>query len=188
MLTNSLGKRLKAAREENGLTQQAVCEKINIQKSQNLSAYERDINEPPLYILKDLALLYGVTTDWLLFGDARSSEKKKSKKEHIGDFLAALDALGFKITEDFDWNGNPNGDIIIRLSSPYSGIKDLFSAIVRFGKIKSDIEPDEYDALVQGKIERIAKETNDFEAKKDSSVEQITIANPYNNGDNDLPF
>lgn len=64
----NLGIRLKQAREKAKLTQSDVCPKAGISKPQIISNYERGASSPPLETLKALSRLYGVSTDWLLFG------------------------------------------------------------------------------------------------------------------------
>lgn len=52
-------------RKEKGLTQQQVADYLKIDRS-NYSKYERGKLEVSLYMLRELAKFYGVTTDYLL--------------------------------------------------------------------------------------------------------------------------
>jgi len=61
----SLGKRLKEARAKKGLTQEEAAKFLDI-TFQALSNYERDIRDPDTNLLKKMADLYEVTTDYLL--------------------------------------------------------------------------------------------------------------------------
>ena len=61
----SLGKRLREARMRKGLTQEEAAKHLDI-TFQALSNYERDIRDPDTNLLKKIADLYGVTTDYLL--------------------------------------------------------------------------------------------------------------------------
>lgn len=61
----SLGKRLREARTRKGLTQEDAAKHLGI-TFQALSNYERDIRDPDTDLLKNIADLYGVTTDYLL--------------------------------------------------------------------------------------------------------------------------
>lgn len=59
-----LGERLKQAREDMGLTQAALGGMIGA-KAANISAYEKGVNTPPLETANKLALLLGVSLEWL---------------------------------------------------------------------------------------------------------------------------
>lgn len=61
----SLGKRLKEARINKGLTQEEAAKRLRI-TFQALSNYERDYRDPDTELLSRIAELYGVTTDYLL--------------------------------------------------------------------------------------------------------------------------
>jgi len=61
----SLGERLRLAREKKELTQIAVFKKIGIH-NKTLSGYENSVASPDPESLKDLALLYDVSSDYLL--------------------------------------------------------------------------------------------------------------------------
>ena len=52
-------------RKEKGLTQQQVANYLKIDRS-NYSKYERGKLEVSIYMLRDLAKLYGTPTDYLL--------------------------------------------------------------------------------------------------------------------------
>lgn len=60
-----LGKRLKELREEKGLTQKDVAEKLNLHSVTYLH-YEKDQREPPLKVLAEMAALFDVSTDYLI--------------------------------------------------------------------------------------------------------------------------
>lgn len=59
------GLKLKASRKDKKLTQNQVAELIGTTKS-SISGYENNTSFPPIEILKKLALLYGVSCDYLL--------------------------------------------------------------------------------------------------------------------------
>lgn len=63
-MKNSFGESLKLARDRAGLTQKEVAELTNLSQSQ-LSRYESDETSPTADIIKDFALLYNVSTDFL---------------------------------------------------------------------------------------------------------------------------
>lgn len=60
-----LGKRLKELREETGLTQKQLADKLGINSVTYLH-YEKAQREPPLSLLADIAVLYDVSVDYLL--------------------------------------------------------------------------------------------------------------------------
>lgn len=71
----SLGARLKRERERRGWSQIYVAEKLGITNSV-LSNYERDYRDPDTTMLKKIAELYEVSTDYLLgLSIARSPEE-----------------------------------------------------------------------------------------------------------------
>lgn len=61
----SFGKRLKALRENKGLTQKELAEKLKINRSR-LSLYELNDREPDQELTIQIANFFGVTTDFLL--------------------------------------------------------------------------------------------------------------------------
>jgi transcriptional regulator with XRE-family HTH domain len=60
-----LAKRLKELREDRGYLQKFVAGKIGV-KSNTLSGYENGTRTPDPDLIRSLATLYGVTTDYLL--------------------------------------------------------------------------------------------------------------------------
>lgn len=60
-----LGQRLKELREEKGLTQKELAEKFQIHSVTYLH-YEKAQREPPLSLLADFAVFFGVSVDYLL--------------------------------------------------------------------------------------------------------------------------
>jgi len=68
-IRQGVGLRLKAERERNGLSQVQVADHFGVGKG-TVSAWETGIGDPGIYRLRDLAKLYGVATDALLFEDS----------------------------------------------------------------------------------------------------------------------
>ena len=60
-----LGERLKELREDRGYTQKQLSEKLGINSVTYLH-YEKDLREPPLSLLADMAVFFGVSVDYLL--------------------------------------------------------------------------------------------------------------------------
>ena len=65
MKVNLLGKRLKELREERGLTQKELSEKLNLNSVTYLH-YGKSQREPPLSVLADMAKFFDVSVDYLL--------------------------------------------------------------------------------------------------------------------------
>ncbi len=82
---NSLGKRLKAARQSAKLTQAEVAEKLYV-SSQAVSLWEKDENYPDISKLPELSKLYKVSIDWLVSGEAPDEELIEITK-HLSDRL-----------------------------------------------------------------------------------------------------
>lgn len=60
-----LGERLKELREEKGLTQRRLADQLGVHSVTYLH-YEKDQRQPPLSLLADIAIFYGVSVDYLL--------------------------------------------------------------------------------------------------------------------------
>lgn len=59
------GYRLRELRQEKKLTQTQVANRLSLSKT-TISGYENNVKNPSTEVLVQLALLYGVTTDYLL--------------------------------------------------------------------------------------------------------------------------
>lgn len=64
-MINGLGKRLKVARINSGMSRKQVAERLGISES-IIGLYETESRQPSLHVLVKLASLYKVTTDYLL--------------------------------------------------------------------------------------------------------------------------
>jgi transcriptional regulator with XRE-family HTH domain len=65
MLLKELGNRIRAQREKRGLKQQDIANALDV-SPQAVSKWERGENAPDITVLKPLARLLGVSSDWLL--------------------------------------------------------------------------------------------------------------------------
>ena len=72
-MTWSLGKRLKIARIERGISQRQLAQQTGLRQS-HLSMIENDKHDPSATMVRTLARALGVTTDYLLGMDAEDSE------------------------------------------------------------------------------------------------------------------
>ena len=71
---NTIGKRLQAIRETRNLQPKVVHEMTGISLG-NLHTLESDKTKPSADALMKLSKLYGVTADWILFGDMNDEEE-----------------------------------------------------------------------------------------------------------------
>jgi len=90
-----LGKRLKQARKNKGLTQDYVA-KILGTTYQTISNYERGIRDPDTDSLTRLANLYEISIDWLLglTDDPTPPQPKKQEKPNFEEYVLSAPALG----------------------------------------------------------------------------------------------
>ena len=72
------GKRLHDIRVLRGLTQEALAEKVSVEK-QHISRMERGVNACSIELLVELSCVLGVSTDYLLMGKEPHLEKKKDQ-------------------------------------------------------------------------------------------------------------
>jgi transcriptional regulator with XRE-family HTH domain len=91
---NSLGEKIKTLRIERGLSKKALSENIGINQS-IISRIENDKNDPSAKTLIALSQFFGVTSDWLLFGDIHQNKKDVDFLDEITD--AELQKIFFKI-------------------------------------------------------------------------------------------
>lgn len=91
---NSLGARLKFARDKKRLTQEAAAKVLGITNG-TLSGYERNYRDPDTTMLAKLANLYGVTTDFLTGGAESIVEETQAdvKKKEIMEIIHKTDDL-----------------------------------------------------------------------------------------------
>lgn len=60
--------RLKKLRKENGITQEQLAEKLNISR-QSVAKWERGQSLPNITNLKEIAMIFNITTDELLLNE-----------------------------------------------------------------------------------------------------------------------
>ena len=65
------GERLKNLRTARKLTQRQVAIRLNMKDKSSISGYENNIRNPTIETITQFALLYGVTSDYLLGIDNR---------------------------------------------------------------------------------------------------------------------
>ncbi|AVK98889.1 helix-turn-helix transcriptional regulator [Lysinibacillus sphaericus] len=131
---NTLGDRLRIARQKSGLKQTQVKERTNI-NNKTLSGYENNVSEPDMNTLATLTELYEVSYKWLLTGEGemnipRQIEKKVSNltdkdERDIGKRME-------KIKKDLlEGNSDDNSDALSFMGEPMSeeAIESLLEAL-----------------------------------------------------------
>jgi len=83
-IRQGVGLRLKAAREAKGLNQQEVADRLGV-KNATVSAWEKGLGDPGVYRLREIAKLYDVATDAILWEDSLSPDAMR--------FAADFDSL-----------------------------------------------------------------------------------------------
>lgn len=153
-----LGIRLKQARGQSGMKQADVCEAVGIPKIQTLSAYERGINSPPIETLKNLSRLYGVSTDWLLFGECYAPLKEKTPRDYVEQLVDAVDHLKIDLESRFESYTNDSIVVLNLFSSPYEGMNSFIVKWERLRKLLDEeiIEQDDYNGLMKQKLNDLA--------------------------------
>ena len=63
----SIGQRLKQARGQKGYTQRQIADKLGVH-STTISKHELDTAEPDSEALLQLAKIYGVSVEWIMYG------------------------------------------------------------------------------------------------------------------------
>lgn len=163
MDNTELGAQLKKAREEKGLTQREVIEKLGIPKVQTLSAYERGVNATPLDTLKKLAELYGVSTDWILFGKEYVSRKEKTLRDYLEQLIESVEALqldlcSLTVSNNDPYDESKYGAMCIVLNSHiYPGLEGFAEEWrnLRVLRDNGTIDADDYDTLIKKRISKI---------------------------------
>jgi transcriptional regulator with XRE-family HTH domain len=90
-LTAEMGVRLRARREELGLTQDELAGELGVTR-QHLSRIELGHVQPTLPMLLSLSRQLGVSTDWLLIGSAFARSEAPSKTSETPDVAEAIRA------------------------------------------------------------------------------------------------
>jgi transcriptional regulator with XRE-family HTH domain len=69
-----IGANIRNLREERGLTQVKLAEKLKVMQ-QVITSYERGVTKPPIERLPEIARIFGITVDELLGVKERSAEQ-----------------------------------------------------------------------------------------------------------------
>lgn len=85
--------RIKELRQAQGLTQEELGKKLNVQKSA-ISKYEKGMVIPNGDVLKRLSAIFNVSTDYLLNNEVSRSEKYSEEETQLLDDYRYLDKEG----------------------------------------------------------------------------------------------
>ena len=80
------GKRIKGLRDKHELTQIEFAEKINVDRS-FVSKMETGIKSPSIDLLVEIAVMFDVTTDYLLMGKSMDSRLSKEEVREMAERL-----------------------------------------------------------------------------------------------------
>lgn len=115
----NIGRTIKELRQKRGLTQEEFSEALRV-SVQTVSRWENGVNAPDLSMLPQLALYFGVTTDYLLGLERNDTMAKLLKTTEVFELASRQEAeemvLKFK-GEKFpvlkDYRITFNGDTVI---------------------------------------------------------------------------
>lgn len=163
-MLDTVGERLKFARERVKLKQKEVCEYVEIPKIQTLSAYERGVNSPPIETLKKLSRLYHVSIDWIVCGEEFQEVAEPGTAALVENLFNAANGLGLDIGPETDYNGEPTGKYVVWLENDkLTGFNSLIGDLIRLHDLREMLDGDDYRTLVQKRIKARAIESNNFE-------------------------
>lgn len=165
MNLQELGARLKKARTDMGLTQSKVCESVNIQNVQTLSAYENGNTTPSLDNLVSLSALYQVSVDSLLFGSNALDHPQRSKEFYVKQLVDAADHLKLSFRVDKTESNHIRGVSLELSIEGYSGLKTFAQKWTRLRSLldSKTIEPDEYEMLINQRLNGLDIREDPFE-------------------------
>lgn len=95
MLEKSIGKKLKELRTSCKMTQDDIAELLNMNRT-SFSKYENGASNPPLDVLRKLALIFNVPIEYLIHDDIVSvtlRDEKNQEEPELGDELKAFTDL-----------------------------------------------------------------------------------------------
>lgn len=92
--THALSQRLRQLRENRGWLQKDIATRVGVLR-EVIANYERGVSHPPLPTLQKLAHAFGVTTDYLISGEAPSASEFQDRE--LLEFVAKADKLDFRM-------------------------------------------------------------------------------------------
>ena len=88
----TFGDRLAAAREDAGLSQKALAERLGV-KEATMTAWENDMKEPRANRLQMLSGMLNVSIAWLLTGQGEGPTEVETLPSEVGDLLTEMRKL-----------------------------------------------------------------------------------------------
>jgi transcriptional regulator with XRE-family HTH domain len=86
------GDNLKEIREEKGFTQSDLANLVEVHVVQ-LSKYERNLASPSVDVVKRIAEALNITTDQLIYGDAKQKAKDKIQDHELLNLFTRVQSL-----------------------------------------------------------------------------------------------
>lgn len=173
----SIGRNIREARNEKGLTQSKLAQAAEISQTQ-LCDYENDNKTPGLYTIAKIAQALGKSIDELYYGDASVSfiTSAPDKGSVIVNCFVALWEQGV-INATESKNGSKSGYEGIKLSDHFNGIKRLMDNLYEFGLRRDTYsDPDGYLKYVK---QSVASEINQEEERRKRDRELKARHNLY---------
>lgn len=187
MADKNIGQRLKEAREQKRLTQKEVIKKLGIPNVQTLSAYESGTNNPPMgTTFKQLLQLYGVSADWILFGDKRQNTAEKAPYDFFLQLVESVDFLGLELTISEGHYGDKWLNIDLS-TAKHEETEQFIEKWQRFRKLldHGDLDRMDYEELL---MKRAPKQLHEKQAKNASESEELLPSFEVNTDSGQLPF
>ncbi len=104
MQENTLGKKIKALRENLGLTQLQLASKLGVSSS-TIGMYEQGRREPSSSMLSKICFELNTSTDYLIGFAKRDTQIETEVSEIIKEFTSSL-----QMKENLTFNGKPIGE------------------------------------------------------------------------------
>ena len=139
-----LGERLKKAREYAGLSQEALAKKLKIGK-RTLIDYEKGASEPKVSIVKNIAEICNVNTNWLLTGEGEMFRKKEDSVEFVN--MTAVPVLNAEAPAGFPALPPEEDEIIDYIYVP-NAPKNAYAVKVRGNSMSPTIKDGDYVIFV----------------------------------------
>ncbi|MGD2093033.1 MAG: helix-turn-helix domain-containing protein [Candidatus Aminicenantes bacterium] len=118
--TQSLGKRIKAARKKYGLTQTLFANQMGISKGAVIN-YEKDYRVPDALFLIRMVRQFNISSEWLLLGSGPMDPKDKD----VGQWEFSLDDDLLQMMEHFRIPA-----IKLAVMAEYRRIKKVFEPLI----------------------------------------------------------
>lgn len=92
-LMSKISKNIKKQRSLNGMTQEELAVKIHVTR-QTVSSWETDRTQPDIEILQNLAQIFGIEVEELIYGKRKNTADEKEKQLFGNTLITVLSILG----------------------------------------------------------------------------------------------